>query len=137
MKYERFELLVAEERRLVVALRVRGDGAQDGLQVLDSHPEHGQLVEFAGHGVAHGNHCGKLGYVRVHFVPPPFLDLAVILSGKNNEGETFFFFWNSVFFFRSDFRNFGDPLEISSKHFLGIFLKSDRNFLRIFWMYFR
>lgn len=98
LKYERFELLVAEERRLVVALRVRGDGAQDGLQVLDSHPEHGQLVEFAGHGVAHGNHCGKLGYVRVHFVPPLFLDLAVILSGKNNEGETFFFFGIRYFF---------------------------------------
>lgn len=90
LKYERLELLIAEERRLVVALRVRGDGAQNGLQVLDGHPEHGQLVEFAGHGVAHGHHCRKLGYVRVHFVPPPFLDLAVILPGKTRKGKGFF-----------------------------------------------
>lgn len=122
LKYERFELLVAEERRLVVALRVRGDGAQDGLQVLDSHPEHGQLVEFAGHGVAHGNHCGKLGYVRVHFVPSSFLDLAVILSGKITKGRRFFI----------EFDIFRDTRESGFWKFSGFF----RNFFEIFWKIF-
>lgn len=114
MKYERLELLVAEESWFVVALRVRGDGAQNGLQVLDSHPEHGQLVEFAGHGVAHGHHCRKLGYVRVHFVPSPFLDLAVILSGRTTKGKgkgELEFRIRAVFRDTRDFGNSGDPFE--------------------------
>jgi len=55
--------------------------------MLNRHPEHRQLVQLPLHCEAHGNHGGQFVYVRVHLVPPPFLDLAVILPKWEN---TFF-----------------------------------------------
>lgn len=47
--------------------------------VLDSHPEHGELVQLAGHGVARGHQRGQLVDETVHLIPAPLLDLAVSL----------------------------------------------------------
>lgn len=80
MKYERLEFLIAEKRGLVVTFRVRCNGAEDCLEMLHRHTQHGQLVKLPRHRVAHRHHRRQLGDVRVHFVPPAFLDLAVILS---------------------------------------------------------
>lgn len=62
-----------------MALRVRVDGTPHALHVLHGHPEHRQLVQLPGHGVTHGYHAGQFRDVRVHLVPTPFLDLAVVV----------------------------------------------------------
>lgn len=52
--------------------------------VLDSHPEHGELVQLAGHGVARGHQRGQLVYETVHLIPAPLLDLAVSLPAHTH-----------------------------------------------------
>lgn len=41
LKYQRLELLIAQEWWLVMTLRIGSDSTEDGLYVLHSHPEHG------------------------------------------------------------------------------------------------
>lgn len=52
--------------------------------VLDSHPEHGELVQLAGHGVARGHQRGQLVNEAVHLIPAPLLDLAVSLPAHTH-----------------------------------------------------
>lgn len=52
--------------------------------VLDSHPEHGELVQLAGHGVACGHQRGQLVNEAVHLIPAPLLDLAVSLPAHTH-----------------------------------------------------
>lgn len=59
--------------------------------VLDSHPEHGELVQLAGHGVARRHQRGQLVDETVHLIPPPLLDLTVSLPARtrtNTEQES-------------------------------------------------
>lgn len=79
LKYERLEFLIAEKRGLVVALRVRGDGTEDGLEMLHRHSQYSQLVQLSRHRVTHWHHRRQLGDVRVHLVPSALLDFAVVL----------------------------------------------------------
>ena len=79
------QLVVGEEGGLVRA--VVGRGAGDPPQLLDvshGHPEDGELVWLAGEGVAGWHHVRELGDVGGHLVPPPPLDLAVVLPGVPN-----------------------------------------------------
>lgn len=52
--------------------------------MLDSHAQHGQLVQLAGHGVAGGHQRGQLVDEAVHLVPPPLLNLTVSLPGEGD-----------------------------------------------------
>lgn len=54
--------------------------ASEGFHMLNSHPQHGQLIQLSTHGTAHRDHFGQLGDVGVHLVSSPFFNLAVILS---------------------------------------------------------
>ena len=62
------------------------DGTTDRLQVLNGHPQNGQFVQFVGHGDAHGHDAGQFRDVRVHLVPAPLLDLAVVLPNEQDNG---------------------------------------------------
>jgi hypothetical protein len=78
------------------------DGAPDGLEVLHGHPQHGQLVQLPGHGVAHGHHGRQLGDVCVHFVAPPLLDLTVVLPGMFKNATAVLLLYDcSMMFFES------------------------------------
>ena len=77
---ELLELLVRQHGRLVVALGVAVEAAPDRLEVLHGQPEHRQLVHLPRHRLAGGDHRAQLADVGVHLVPPPLLDLAVVLS---------------------------------------------------------
>ena len=70
--------LVCEESGLVGAVGC-GVAASEGLHVGDSHAQNGQLVWLAGQGAAGGHHVRQLRDVRRHLVPPPPLDLTVVL----------------------------------------------------------
>lgn len=54
-------------------------GTSEGFQVLHGLPEHGEFVEFSGHGLAGRDHCRQLVNQIVHFIPPSLLNLAVRL----------------------------------------------------------
>ena len=73
------QLLVGQHGRLVVALGVGVQAAADGLHVLHGEAQDGQLVRLAGHLLAGGDDVAELLDVGVHLVPPPLLDLAVVL----------------------------------------------------------
>ena len=66
--------------RRVVLGRGRGQAPQR-LDVGHRHPQDGQLVRLPGQSVARWHHVRQLGDVGGHLVPPPALDLAVVLTG--------------------------------------------------------
>jgi hypothetical protein len=47
LKYERFQFLIRKESWLVVTLSIRMDCSSDSLEVLHSHPQNCELVQFA------------------------------------------------------------------------------------------
>lgn len=56
------------------------DGTFCSPEVLDSHPEHRQLVQLPRIGMTHGDHRRQFCDVRVHLVSTSLFDFAVILS---------------------------------------------------------
>ena len=76
------EFIVCEEGRFVgpVIGRSAGDAPQ-GFDMSHGHPQDGQLVRLAGQRVTGWHHVGQLGDVGGHLVPPPPLNLAVVLPG--------------------------------------------------------
>lgn len=77
--------LFCQERRLVGAVRGLVPGAPHGLHVRDSHAQDGELVRLPGQRTARGDHVRELGDVLSHLVPPPPLDLTVVLSSRKHE----------------------------------------------------
>lgn len=47
--------------------------------MLYRHSENSELIQFPRIGMAHWNHCCEFRDVGVHFIPPAFLNLAMIL----------------------------------------------------------
>lgn len=82
LEYELLELLIGEEGGFVVSLGVGVHGSADGLEVLHSHTQHGQLVQLARHCVTHGNHGRQFRDVQVHLVSSSLFYLTVVLSEK-------------------------------------------------------
>lgn len=80
---QHLQLLVGQERRLVLAFGVRVGRSPNGLQMLNGHSQNGQLIQFSGHRRAHRNHGRQFGDVEIHLVPTALLDLAVVLPGES------------------------------------------------------
>ena len=77
--------LLCQERRLVGAVRGLVSGAPHGLHVRDGHAQDGELVGLPGQRVARGDHVRELGDVLSHLVPPPPLNLTVVLSSRKHK----------------------------------------------------
>lgn len=76
------EFIVCQEGRFVgPVIGGRAGDASQGLDVGHRHPQDGQLVRLAGQRVTGWHHVGQLGDVGGHLVPPPPLNLAVVLPG--------------------------------------------------------
>lgn len=76
-----FSYLIAEKRRFVWPVGISIGVSSERLHVRDRHSQDGQLVWFPCQRAARGNHVRQFSDVSRHLVPPPPLNLTVILPG--------------------------------------------------------
>lgn len=79
--------LVGEKGGFVGAVCGGVASATQGFHVGHGHAQDGQFVRLAGQGAAGGHHVRQLRDVGRHLVPPPALDLAVVLPARGGGGE--------------------------------------------------
>lgn len=79
--------LISEEGRFVRAISVGVAASSQRFHVRHSHSQDGQFVWFPRQCAAGGNHVGQLCDVGGHLVPPPPLNLTVIFSDGQTQGE--------------------------------------------------